>query len=52
MSYEEDILRNPYSFKTWWYYLDLKAEAAPEVYLNHLLFYVGYCFIPCPYAHI
>lgn len=31
LSYEEDILRNPYSFKTWWFYLEFKHDAAPEV---------------------
>jgi hypothetical protein len=27
LSYEEDLLRNPYSFKGWWYYLDFSESS-------------------------
>ncbi len=31
LAFEEDLLRDPYTLKNWWYYLDFKAEAAPKV---------------------
>lgn len=31
LSYEEDILRDPYSLKNWWYYLEFKQHASPEI---------------------
>lgn len=30
IAYEEDLQKTPYSFKSWWYYLEFKAHAKPE----------------------
>lgn len=30
-SYEEDLMKNVKNFKTWWYYLEHKKDARPEV---------------------
>jgi pre-mRNA-splicing factor SYF1 len=30
LSYEESLLRDPYSLSHWWTYLDFKADAAAE----------------------
>eukprot|EP00954_Amorphochlora_amoebiformis_P002212 172875-Amorphochlora_amoeboformis.AAC.2 len=31
VSYEEDILRNPFSLKHWWWYLEFKSKAPKKV---------------------
>jgi len=31
LTFEEDVLRNPNSFKAWWYYLEFKVDAPPKV---------------------
>jgi pre-mRNA-splicing factor SYF1 len=29
LSYEDDVLRDPFSWKNWWFYLDFKSSASP-----------------------
>ena len=31
VTYEEDVLRNPYSLKHWWWYLEFKSKAPKKV---------------------
>lgn len=31
ISYEEDVLKNPFQLKSWWYYLEYKADAPEQI---------------------
>jgi len=31
LPHEEDVLRNPYSLKSWWRYLEFKEDASPNI---------------------